>query len=494
MSIDIQVKSYTSIKKSDCVIVPVQQPNKLTKGGLYFDKLAKGAISQCIQQENFKGANAKTLFIPSLSTACQRAILVGVGTVKELTLHQYKKMVHSALAPLKAMSVKEAVCLLPEINVKGQTIAQTIRLISETLLDQLYRFNRYKKAEDKIALKKLIIIVQSSQLVNAKQAVVEAQAISQGKILAKNLANTPANDCTPTVLAEEAKQLAKAYPKLKVKVLDRHHMEKEGMHSLLSVAQGSQEPPKLIVLQYEGAAKKQKPIALVGKGVTFDSGGISLKPSAKMDEMKYDMCGSASVLGTFKAVCEMGLAVNLLGIIPATENMPSGSATKPGDIVTSLSGKTVEILNTDAEGRLILCDALTYCERFNPDVVIDIATLTGACVVALGRHPSAVLSNDQPLADALLDAGEQSYDRCWQLPLWDEYQSQIDSPFADMANIGGAEAGTVTAACFLSRFTKKFRWAHLDIAGTAWVGGAHKGATGRPVPLLTQYIINRATR
>jgi leucyl aminopeptidase len=263
------------------------------------------------------------------------------------------------------------------------------------------------------------------------------------------------------------------------------------MGSLLSVTQGSAEPAKLITLEYHGADKKQKPIVLVGKGITFDSGGISLKPGAEMDEMKYDMCGAASVLGVMQAIAEMGLKLNVVGIIPSSDNMPSGTATKPGDIVTSMSGQTIEILNTDAEGRLVLCDALTYAAKFEPDTVIDIATLTGACVIALGHVASGLYSNQDKLAQELLAAGEQTQDRAWHMPLWEEYQSQLDSNFADMQNIGGRPAGSITAACFLSRYTKEYRWAHLDIAGTAWKSGKEKGATGRPVPLLAQYLINR---
>ena len=269
-------------------------------------------------------------------------------------------------------------------------------------------------------------------------------------------------------------------------------MKKLGMGSLLSVTRGSDEPAKLITLEYKGADKQQKPVVLVGKGVTFDTGGISLKPGAEMDEMKYDMCGAASVLGALHAIAEMGLKLNVVGIIPACENMPSGSATKPGDIVTSMSGQTIEILNTDAEGRLILCDALTFAAKFKPATVIDIATLTGACVIALGHVASALYSNQDDLARELLEAGEQAHDRAWHMPLWDEYQPQLDSNFADIQNIGGRAGGSITAACFLSRFTKSYRWAHLDIAGTAWKSGKDKGATGRPVPLLTQYLINCA--
>jgi leucyl aminopeptidase len=311
--------------------------------------------------------------------------------------------------------------------------------------------------------------------------------------LAKDLGNLAPNICTPAYLAEQAMDMAKTY-KLKVTVLEQKDMENLGMGALLAVARGSRQPPKLIALEYWGGAKKGKPVVLVGKGVTFDTGGISLKPAAEMDEMKYDMCGAATVLGTIHAVAKMGLPVNVVGIIPATENMPGGNATKPGDVVTSMSGQTIEILNTDAEGRLILCDALAYAERYEPESVINIATLTGACVIALGHVASGLLGNDEELAQELLNASERSVDRAWRLPLFDECQEQLKSNFADIANIGGRAAGTITAACFLSRFTKKYRWAHLDIAGTAWKSGKEKGATGRPVPLLTQFLISRATK
>ncbi len=312
--------------------------------------------------------------------------------------------------------------------------------------------------------------------------------------LAKTLGNLPGNVCTPTYLATKALGLGKAHKSIKTTVLEEKDLQKLGMGSFLSVTQGSEQPAKLIALEYHGTDKKHKPIVLVGKGITFDSGGISLKPGAEMDEMKYDMCGAASVLGTIQAIAEMGLKLNVVGVIPTCENLPSGRATKPGDIVTSMSGQTIEILNTDAEGRLILCDALTYSKKFDPDTVIDIATLTGACVIALGHVASGMFSNEDKLAKELLEAGEQAHDRVWQLPLWDDYQPLLDSNFADMQNIGGRAGGTITAACFLARFTKEYRWAHLDIAGTAWKSGKEKGATGRPVPLLTQYLVNRAEK
>ena len=318
-------------------------------------------------------------------------------------------------------------------------------------------------------------------------------AIAAGVALAKDLGNLPPNICTPTYLGEQAKALAKAYG-FKAEVLEEAEIRKLGMGSFLGVAQGSIEPPRLIVLQHNKGKKGQKPVVLVGKGITFDTGGISLKPGADMDEMKYDMCGAASVLCTFKAIGEMDLAINVVAVIPTCENMPSGNAIKPGDILTSMSGQTIEILNTDAEGRLILCDALTYAERFEPSAVVDIATLTGACVIALGHHPSAVFSNQDALAHELIAAGESAHDRAWHMPLWDEFQSQLDSNFADMANIGGRAGGSITAACFLSRYAKKYDWAHLDIAGTAWKSGKEKGGTGRPVPLLTTFLVNRAAK
>jgi leucyl aminopeptidase len=315
----------------------------------------------------------------------------------------------------------------------------------------------------------------------AENALAEGLAIAAGVELAKDLGNLPGNICTPGYLADQAGQLARAHG-LTVDVLDRPDMEKLGMNTLLSVARGSHEPPKFIVLRHAGGPAGAKPVVLVGKGITFDSGGISLKPGPEMDEMKFDMCGAASVLGALKSAALMNLPLNLIGVIPATENMPGGSATKPGDIITSMSGQTVEILNTDAEGRLILCDALTYVERFDPECVVDVATLTGACVIALGHVTTGLLANDDGLARELADAGHEAYDRAWQLPLWDDYQEQLKSNFADMANIGGRPAGSITAACFLARFAEKLCWAHLDIAGTAWRSGKEKGATGARFP------------
>jgi len=379
--------------------------------------------------------------------------------------------------------------------------AKKVAQLVETALDASYRFDAIKRkpdaAEEKAAkkgIKKLgIQITAAADVAAAESGLVDGKAIGAGVSLTKDLGNLPPNVCTPTYLAEQAQALASSYG-FTVEVLEREAMQKLGMGSFLAVAQGSEEPPKLIVLQHLKGDKKQKPVVLVGKGITFDTGGISLKPSAEMDEMKYDMCGAATVLGVFKTIAEMDLPLNVIGVIPTCENMPDGRATRPGDVLTSMSGLTIEVLNTDAEGRLILCDALTYAERFEPSAVVDIATLTGACVIALGHHATGLFSNNDSLAQELLQAGEQALDRAWRMPMWDDYQPLLDSNFADIANIGGRAAGSITAACFLSRFTKKYDWAHLDIAGTAWKSGKEKGGTGRPVPLLTEFLVGRTSQ
>ena len=325
-----------------------------------------------------------------------------------------------------------------------------------------------------------------------KAGLQQGQAVAEGVALARELGNLPGNYCTPTHLGDEAKRLSRTFKHVKAEVLDRRAIEKLGMGSFLSVTNGSAQPPRFIILRYDGAAASQAPVVLVGKGITFDTGGISLKPGAGMDEMKFDMGGAASVLGTFRALAELKPKLNVIGLIPTCENMPSGTATKPGDVVTSMSGQTIEVLNTDAEGRLILCDALTYAERFKPAAVIDIATLTGACVIALGNIHSGLFSADDQLADALLAAGLQAQDTAWRMPIDDEYGEALKSNFADLGNVGGREGGAITAAVFLSKFTKAYRWAHLDIAGSAWKSGGAKGGTGRPVGLLTQFILNQA--
>ena len=483
-------------QRSACVVTGVFTPRKLSPSASLIDRVSGGYLSGITRRGDMQGKAGSTLLLHNVPRiASERVLLVGLGREQEFNEQIYLEAVRAAVKALSETGVPEAVLGLAELPVKKRDIAWKILQTVLVAMDSTYRFDRLKSKhdEEKKPLGKLILMVERSELNRGEAALKQALAIAEGVKLTKDLGNLPPNICTPTYLAEQASQIAKKH-NLKAEVLEQKDMEKLGMGSLLSVARGSRQPAKLIVLQYSGAAKKQKPVVLVGKGVTFDSGGISIKPAAEMDEMKFDMCGAASVLGAIKAVAQMRLPLNVVGIIPTTENMPSGNASRPGDIVTSMSGQTIEILNTDAEGRLILCDALTYAERFHPAVVIDIATLTGACVIALGHVASGLYSNDDALARELLNAGEYAHDRAWQMPLWDDYQEQLKSNFADMANIGGRPAGSITAACFLARFTKKYSWAHLDIAGTAWKSGKEKGGTGRPVPLLSQFLIRKAVK
>jgi len=425
----------------------------------------------------------------------ERVLLVGSGKDEALGDRTWRKLVASVAGVLKGLNGADAVLALDDIALSNRDAGYgKYRLLAETLLDGEYVFDRFKsqKAEPR-ALKKVTLLTTKLGQADVERAVRHANAIATGMAYTRDLGNLPPNLCHPSYLAEQAKELGKAHKGLKVDVLDEKKIKDLGMGAFYAVGQGSDQPPRLIVLNYQGAKKGDKPFVLVGKGITFDTGGISLKPGAGMDEMKYDMCGAASVFGTLRAVLELQLPINLVCLLACAENMPSGGATRPGDIVTTMSGQTVEILNTDAEGRLVLCDTLTYAERFKPQAVIDIATLTGACIVALGSHTSGLMGNNDALVSQLLEAGKRADDRAWQLPLFDEYQEQLDSPFADMGNIGGPKAGTITAGCFLSRFAKAYDWAHLDIAGTAWIsGGKDKGASGRPVPLLTQYLLDRA--
>ncbi|MEZ5581712.1 MAG: leucyl aminopeptidase [Candidatus Competibacteraceae bacterium] len=448
--------------------------------------MRRGDIEGKLGQRSIAVSNAERLMRPRPVDRLRRE--------RELDDRRFRRILSHATQALADTGAAEAVSYLTDLNVRGQNTSWKVRQAVEVTEDALYRFDQLKskKEQPRRALRKITFSVPARRdLSSGEQAVQTGLAIAAGVKLAKDLGNLPANLCTPTYLAEQAHHLARTLSNLKVKVLEETDMKSLGMGSLLSVSRGSAQPPKLIILEYRNAPPEQKPVILVGKGVTFDTGGISLKPGAKMDEMKYDMCGAASVLGAVHACAQLQLPLAMVGLIPAVENMPSDRATRPGDIVTSMSGQTVEILNTDAEGRLILCDALTYSERYEPTVVIDIATLTGACIIALGRHPHGLFSNHGPLTNDILRAGQTAVDQAWELPLWEEYQELLDSNFADMANVGGREAGAITAACFLARFTKKLHWAHLDIAGTAWKTGKQKGATGRPVPLLTQYLLDR---
>ena len=478
--------------KSGCVVVGVFEGGKLSTSAQALDKAAKNVLSDLIAQGDISGKAASTLLLHKLpGVAAERVLLVGLGKANQLDNKTSLDILRATFTALNGTPAKEATLFLIDESI-GKNAEWVIKQAVFTAAEQAFRADGMKSKPSKAAtLKQINFATLEKPAAALKQALDQATATVQGINLAKTLGNLPGNICTPSYLASKALALSKEHKSIKTTVLEEKDMQKLGMGSFLSVTRGSEQPAKLITLEYYGADKKHKPIVLVGKGITFDTGGISLKPGAEMDEMKYDMCGAASVLGTLQAIAGMGLKINVVGVIPTCENMPSGAATKPGDIVTSMSGQTIEILNTDAEGRLILCDALTYSAKFNPDTVIDIATLTGACVVALGHIASGLFANEEKLAQELLAAGEQSHDRAWQLPLWEDYQPLLDSNFADMANIGGRMGGTITAACFLARFTKDYRWAHLDIAGTAWKSGKEKGSTGRPVPLLTQYLINR---
>ncbi len=481
-------------QRSACIVVAVSGARRPGESAAALDKAAGGTIVNVLKRGDMKPGAGNTLWIYHIDgVACERVLLVDCGEDKELSDAAFRKVVRGMASALRGAAIRNALCCLAEVPVRGRDIAWKVRQIAEITADALYRFERGpKEKEPRVRLTHLHINVNdATDLRPAREAVRIAKAVATGVELAKNLGNLPPNVCTPSYLADEARRLAASDERLKVKVLQEKDMARLKMGALLAVARGSRQPPQLIELSWNGGSRNSPPVVLVGKGITFDSGGISIKPAAAMDEMKYDMCGAASVLGAIAAIAQLKLPINVVGVIPACENLPDGNATKPGDVVTTLSGKTVEILNTDAEGRLILCDALTYSERFKPAAVVDIATLTGACVIALGKHAAGLLGNDEELVSELRQAGTDTGDRAWELPLWDEYQEQLKSNFADMSNVGGREAGTITAACFLARFAEKYHWAHLDIAGVAWRSGNDKGATGRPVPLLVEFLMNR---
>ena len=480
--------------QSDCLIVGVYLDHQLTASATSVDQSTQGLISKFLKRGDISGKPGETVLINAMpESSIERILLVGLGNNKVLTGKSYIKALLAAINSLKKTSIKNVVVALADADVIAQSRQWKTRQIVEVFSDAIYQFTALKSNKETDSnIEKIIISSPEAELNFAELGLRQGKAIAEGINLTKHLGDLPGNICTPTYLAEQAFELGNQYPSLQVSVLEEDNMAELGMGALLSVSRGSRQPAKLITLDYRGGEKNTKPIVLIGKGLTFDAGGISLKPGLGMDEMKYDMCGGASVLGTLLAAAQMQLPLNIVGLIPSSENMPDGDANKPGDILTSMSGKTIEVLNTDAEGRLLLCDTLTYAERFNPDVVIDMATLTGACLVALGRIPSGLLGNSDALCNDLLAASETANDSLWRLPLWEEYQEQLKSNFADLANIGGKDAGTITAACFLSQFAESFNWAHLDIAGTAWRTGNNKGATGRPVPLLSQYLLNRA--
>jgi leucyl aminopeptidase len=478
--------------RSACIVVGVHARGNLTGAAKAIDSASGGAIAKLCKRGDIKGGWAETFVLPAVSGIhAERVLVVGLGDNKSVNDADFRKLVQAVLGALADLKVEEAHWQVGEIAVTGRDEHWQLTQIGLLATQREYRYTQtLSKPKPALALRKLHIGCAGNAA--AKKALATGLAIGKGMNTARHYGDLPPNLCTPMHLAGAARALGRRAKKLKVGVLEEKTMRELGMGALLSVSQGSAQPAKLIVMEYSGGKKGDKPQVLVGKGITFDSGGISLKPGPKMDEMKFDMCGAASVLGAMTAITELQLPINVVGVIAASENLPSGTATKPGDVVTSMSGQTIEILNTDAEGRLVLCDALTYIARFKPAAVIDIATLTGACVVALGSHASGLFANDDDFAQELLAAGRDIGDRAWQMPLWDDYQKGLDSNFADMANVAGPGGGSITAACFLSRFTKDYRWAHLDIAGTAWNEGAAKGATGRPVGLLMQYLLNCA--
>ncbi len=485
-----------SRQRAACAVACVYEEAPLPPGTAALDEASGKRISRLVSAGDFAGKPGTSLLLTELDgVACERILLVGCGKPDKFDLKTYRRAVATAAAALKNTGVTNALSFLgadrPDV-IDAHALGLHGALAIET---GLYRFDQLKSGRKPKppALKRFGFGVAARGDRNrALAGAVEGAAIADGVRLARDLGNLPANVCTPTYLARTARGIAKGHGALTVSVLSEAEIKKHKMGAFLSVTAGSDQPARFIVMRYRGAPASRRPVVLVGKGITFDTGGISLKPPPSMDEMKFDMCGAAAVIGTMQSLVRLRLPINVVALVPTCENMPGGDATKPGDIVRSMSGKTIEILNTDAEGRLILCDALTYAARFKPAVVVDVATLTGACVIALGEHYSGLFSNDDELADALVAAGTATDDPAWRMPVGEDYAKQLDSNFADFANVGGREGGSCTAASFLAKFVEDQRWAHLDIAGTAWQGGKAKGASGRPVPLLVRFLIDQA--
>jgi len=483
------VKSASAAsEKVGALVLGVREGRVLDDEGRAIDKASKGHLAAALAGARFEGAKGQHLMLFRVpGVAAEWLLVVGLGSAKDAGPKVLRRAAGRAARVLDEAGIERAATLLA-------TSAAEARHLVEATEEALYRYDATKSKKEKPrTLASLTVLLGAREVASAKKEIAVGQAIAAGVALARDFGNLPGNVCTPAYLANAAKALGRRHKKVKVSVLEQKQLAKLGMGSFLSVALGSRQPPKLIVLEWRGGKRGDKPVALVGKGLTFDAGGISIKPAAAMDEMKFDMCGGAAVIGAFETIARLGLKQNVVGVVPASENLPDGAANKPGDIVTSMSGQTIEILNTDAEGRLILCDALTWVQKVHkPAAIVDCATLTGACVIALGAFPHGMFTNDDAMAAALTKAGETAHDRTWRMPMWDDYQEGLKSNFADMANIGGREGGAITAACFLARFVKGVPWAHLDIAGTAWKSGAEKGSTGRPVPLLVQFLIDGA--
>ena len=495
---EFNVKSGSPEKqRSACIIVGVFEPRRLSPIAEQLDKISDGYISALLRRGELEGKVGQSLLLHHVpNVLSERVLLIGCGKERELDERQYKQIIQKTINTLNETGSMEAVCFLTELHVKGRNNYWKVRQAVETAKDCLYTFDQLKsnKTELRRPLRKMVFNVPTRrELPSGERAIAHGLAIASGSKACKDLANMPPNICNAAYLASQARQLADSSSNVSTRVIGEEQMKELNMNAYLAVGQGSQNESLMSIIEYKGNKDPEaRPIVLVGKGLTFDSGGISIKPADGMDEMKYDMCGAATVYGVMRVVAELQLPINVIGVLAGCENMPGGKAYRPGDILTTMSGQTVEVLNTDAEGRLVLCDTLTYVERFEPELVVDIATLTGACMVALGHHYSGLMSNHNPLAHELMNASEQAGDRAWRLPLGDEFYEQIESNFADLANTGGRLGGAITAGCFLARFATKYNWAHLDIAGTAWRSGKAKGATGRPVSLLSQFLLNRA--
>lgn len=471
--------------KASLLVVPVFDTKRTAEG---VDGELAATIKTLQKRGDIAGKIGDSLLLPVVSgVAAERVLLVGAGS-GELTASQWRKLLETIAKQAKQAKAKTIATALCELSVPERSCDWMCEQLACVLANSTYQYDTTLTDKKTNHLQELVLLTSAAKQAGCELALKNGVAIATGLALTRELGNLPGNICTPSYLAEQAKQLGAGNKAIKVTVLEEAKMRELGMGSLLSVSAGSDQPAKLVTLEYKGGSKNQAPIVLVGKGVTFDTGGISLKPGAGMEEMKFDMCGAATVLGVIKAVSELKLPLNIVGAIGCVENMPSGHATKPGDIVTSMSGKTIEVINTDAEGRLVLCDVLTYIGRFKPACVVDIATLTGACIIALGHQTTGLYANDDELRDQLYQAGITAEDKAWPMPLWDDYQSQLKSPYADLSNVGGRTAGSVTAACFLANFTKDYRWAHLDVAGTAWNSQGEKSATGRPVPMLVEFL------
>ena len=497
MQFDVWTKGLATLE-TDCLVVGVFDEGELAEEAKALDAASGGKLGKIVSRGDFPGRSGETLLVTDLEgVKASRVLLAGLGNQKNYNRKIFRKALAASVTALNRTRIASVAFAVARPSFNDLDDYYFGRAIAEVVGNTLYKVNDLKSAKKAKppALENVVAgPVRGAGAAAAKRGLTHGAAIAAAAKVQRDLANLPGNVCTPTYLAEQAKALAKAQSSVKVTVLDEAGIRKEKMGCFLAVTQGSAEPPRFIVLEYKGPKAPKAPIVLVGKGITFDTGGISLKEPGAMDEMKFDMSGSAAVIAALTLVSTLRLPLNVVGLIAAAENMPGSRAVKPGDIVTSASGQTVEILNTDAEGRLVLCDALHYARRFEPAAVVDLATLTGACVVALGAHHSGCMSNDDALARELVAAGVRADDRTWHLPLTEEYGEQLKSNFADMANIGGREGGALTAAAFLAKFTQGLKWAHLDIAGVAYQGGANKGSTGRPTPMLADFLIHRAGR